>query len=294
MAAPSRGKAVSKNDLKRLMKERKDALCQSTKRINSPYAKYNSLGHLLCTVCSTQVKSETLWATHVLGKTHKENLDQLKRKTSSTTGQSTEKLEFVCRKRLKSDGEAGDPAASTCDVPAKKTRNANLLSFDASDDEQEGSEGKDESSALPSDFFDKPTNNSQEPSSKPKGSKDGESSLPEGFFDDPFQDAKARNVEYKDPVEEEWEKFQKAIAEETTVSEAIMEEDAEESKVERDIEEIDEQIHNWSRVENLQKRKEDLMKNEVTAMDEDGENESDMEGQDFDEYLNWRAKGAWK
>lgn len=28
----------------------------------------------------------------------------------------------------------------------------------------------------------------------------------------------ARNIEYKDPIEEEWERYQKAIAEETNVS----------------------------------------------------------------------------
>ena len=41
--------------------------------------------------------------------------------------------------------------------------------------------------------------------------------LPEGFFDDPKMDAKARKVEYKDPMTEEWEKFQKSIAKETDV-----------------------------------------------------------------------------
>ena len=41
--------------------------------------------------------------------------------------------------------------------------------------------------------------------------------LPEGFFDDPKMDARARNVEYKDPMTEEWEKFQKSIAKETDV-----------------------------------------------------------------------------
>ena len=47
----------------------------------------------------------------------------------------------------------------------------------------------------------------------PKGS-----SLPEGFFDDPKLDAKARKVEYKDPMTEEWDKFQKTIQKEDDVS----------------------------------------------------------------------------
>ncbi|KAM7282354.1 hypothetical protein ISCGN_002504 [Ixodes scapularis] len=99
---------------------------------------------------------------------------------------------------------------------------------------------------------------------------------------------------YRDPIEEEWEKFQKEIAEETNVSEAIMAEDVEESKVERDIEEIDEQIHNWQRVEQLQQRKEELMKNEANAMEQNDNSDSDIDEQQFDEYLSWRAKGVWK
>ena len=43
------------------------------------------------------------------------------------------------------------------------------------------------------------------------------SDLPEGFFDDPKMDAKVRHVEYKDPMTEEWERFQKSIAKETDV-----------------------------------------------------------------------------
>ena len=45
----------------------------------------------------------------------------------------------------------------------------------------------------------------------------GKGALPEGFFDDPKQDAKARKVEYKDPMTEEWEKFQKTIQKEDDV-----------------------------------------------------------------------------
>jgi hypothetical protein len=42
--------------------------------------------------------------------------------------------------------------------------------------------------------------------------------LPEGFFDDPKKDAKARHVEYKDPMTDEWERFQKSIQKEDDVS----------------------------------------------------------------------------
>lgn len=71
--------------------------------------------------------------------------------------------------------------------------------------------------------------------------------LPEGFFDDPIKDAKARNSEYKNPAEEEWEKFQQEIKEASDFSNAIMAEDQEEAITERQIDEIDEQMHNWNR-----------------------------------------------
>lgn len=74
--------------------------------------------------------------------------------------------------------------------------------------------------------------------------------LPEGFFDDPVKDAKARNLEYKDPVEEEWERFQKEIKAAASLSNAIIADDQEESTTERQIDEIDEQIRNWSRYGN--------------------------------------------
>ena len=49
-------------------------------------------------------------------------------------------------------------------------------------------------------------------------SNDPKKGLPEGFFDDPKKDAKARHVEYKDPMTEEWERFQKSIQKEDDVS----------------------------------------------------------------------------
>lgn len=76
---------------------------------------------------------------------------------------------------------------------------------------------------------------------------DKDEALPEGFFDDPIKDAKARNLDYKDPVEEEWDKFQKEIKAAADFSNAIIAEDQEEATAERQIDEIDEQIRNWSR-----------------------------------------------
>lgn len=62
-----------------------------------------------------------------------------------------------------------------------------------------------------------------------------------------FVNLQVRNVEYKNPIEEEWEKFQKEIKEETAQSAQIIADDQEEATTERQLDEIEEQIRHWSR-----------------------------------------------
>merc|ERR550534_1383109 len=101
------------------------------------------------------------------------------------------------------------------------------------------------------------------------------SSLPEGFFDDPKKDAEARNVEYKDPKESEWESFQKMVQEETKVSEAMQEEDDEESEMLKDLTELNKMKSCLSRVESLKGliRKEKSKKLEMLNSKAEEENE---------------------
>lgn len=58
----------------------------------------------------------------------------------------------------------------------------------------------------------------------------------------------ARNLEYKNPFEEEWEKFQKEIKAVDNISAEIIAEDQEAATTERQIDEIEEQMRNWSRL----------------------------------------------
>ena len=51
-----------------------------TKRIESPIAKYNSVGQLTCVICNQVVKSELVWNAHINGKSHLEAKNQLKMK----------------------------------------------------------------------------------------------------------------------------------------------------------------------------------------------------------------------
>ncbi|CAN7951758.1 unnamed protein product [Ixodes pacificus] len=137
MAAPGlRKKVVSKDDLKRLMRERKEALTQSSKKITSPYAKYNSIGQLMCTVCALHIKSEALWAPHILGKAHKQNLQDLQdtlkaRQTqgeSSTTKRGNDRFEAAHK-----DGpHTGENSRES--PPHKRAKESSLISGNSSDD----------------------------------------------------------------------------------------------------------------------------------------------------------------
>ena len=75
--------------------------------------------------------------------------------------------------------------------------------------------------------------------------------IPEGFFDDPKLDAKARQVQYVNVEEEEWQKFQKEIAEEEVNAQEILTEDRNEATTDRQIEEIDEQRYVIHSIQNL-------------------------------------------
>ncbi|XP_032699184.1 zinc finger protein 830 [Lontra canadensis] len=125
--------------------------------------------------------------------------------------------------------------------------------------------------------------------------------LPEGFFDDPEIDARVRKVDApKDQMDKEWDEFQKAMRQVNTISEAIVAEEDEEGRLDRQIGEIDEQIECYRRVEKLRNRQDEiknklkevltikeLQKKEEENVDSDDEGElQDLLSQD------WRVKGA--
>lgn len=189
----------------------------------------------MCILCKSIVRSEDVWKVHINAKQHKENII-LAKKLKETTHNFT-----VPAKR------PAPPAPEIISaVPTKKIKS--IL---------KNSSTTNQKSEVPADFFDTKTKSSIKNEliniKKPENESMevdvvvGDEVVPEGFFDDPILDAKVRNLEYKDPVEEEWDKFQKEIREEKTVSNAIMAEDQEESTTERQIDEIDEQIRNWTR-----------------------------------------------
>ncbi|NXN66224.1 ZN830 protein, partial [Himantopus himantopus] len=125
--------------------------------------------------------------------------------------------------------------------------------------------------------------------------------LPEGFFDDPEVDAKVRKVDApKDQMDKEWDEFQKAMRQVNTISEAIVAEEDEEGRLDRQIGEIDEQIECYRRVELLRNRQ-DLMKEklkEAMRLRAAQEKEDEAIGSEDEEelqdllYQDWRVKGT--
>lgn len=213
----------------------------------------------MCVLCKSVVRSEDVWKVHINAKLHKQNIELAKK----------------LKDKLETSGTATKRPATppSNDVPQKKLKgilkNATAVATVQT--------GQTTTNSIPSDFFDsKPStvqtssyfeatldktsirkelvnfyreerNNEQSQSTSTDVKMETDEVLPEGFFDDPVKDAKARNLEYKDPVEEEWERFQKEIKAASSLSNAIIADDQEEATTERQIDEIDEQIRNWSR-----------------------------------------------
>jgi len=132
----------------------------------------------------------------------------------------------------------------------------------------------------------------------PSASEDKGGDLPEGFFDDPVMDAKVRGVEYKDADEAEWAAFQKEIAVEVAASADLTAVDQMEETVDRQLEEIDDQMRAWSRVRDIEIKKDDVDtrlrdKKQVRGAVETVKTEAsddEVDEEDLDEFLDWRRK----
>ncbi|XP_012225427.1 zinc finger protein 830 [Linepithema humile] len=287
---------LTQDDLRKAMSEHRKKLCV-VKKIDSPLAKYTDAGQLMCILCKSIIRNETVWPVHLNSKVHKENI-ALAKKT---------KLETESTAMTPNIPTFKEPPSPAQNVSNKKIKGILKNSF------QPVVHMK---SNIPADFFDdnlnKVNNESviqksenkdsttpdiqhmkiEEEKEKEKVKDTSPATLPEGFFDDPVKDAKARNVEYKDPMEEEWEKYQKEIKEEDAQSAQIIADDQEEATTERQMEEIEEQMRHWSRVLDLAKhmeqvqgtdRKQDNIDDDISSGDE----------AEFDEFLDWRTKNSY-
>lgn len=240
-------KKVSQHDLRRIMQEQKQSRgSEDFPKVDSPFAKYDDDNYLNCQLCKKRIANPKLWKVHVNSKQHKDNIlhaKMLKEKLENHVKPPVvptiqERVANLKERKLK-----GILKNSSATAAAQVTSSTAAI-------EPSSPEPTTSKSAIPDDFFDakkKPETNGPSSSAAGDDKMQVDDAIPEGFFDDAKKDAKARNVEYKNPIEEEWDKFQKEIKEAQVESVAIINEEQEVSTVERQIDEIDAQIKNWSR-----------------------------------------------
>ncbi|KAF1562607.1 UNVERIFIED_CONTAM: hypothetical protein FQV15_0017894, partial [Eudyptes pachyrhynchus] len=255
----------------------------------------------------------------------------VKRKTIDTENTELKRFCFVFFTRLPADF-FDETEQESANKQLSKGSGPSLLSgnYDDDDDDEEEQDQSNKScvtqnteippptqeviaNSLPADFFDSKT--TAAPIVSHSGSiqkaeiqekiverkENTAEALPEGFFDDPEVDAKVRKVDApKDQMDKEWDEFQKAMRQVNTISEAIVAEEDEEGRLDRQIGEIDEQIECYRRVELLRNRQ-DLMKEklkEAMRLRATQEKEDEAIGSEDEEELqdllsqDWRVKGA--
>lgn len=238
---------VNQHDLRRLMQEQKQSKSNgdSGPKIDSLFAKYD--GELLsCLICKKNIAKSALWKVHVNTKQHKDNVShakQLKEKLDNRLKPPTIQERVHQLKTLNQEKKLKGILKNSSTPASEQVVNQQEVEVPI-----ETTTPTFKKPQIPEDFFDSKAKGNQNESSNPAETNlPADEALPEGFFDDPMKDAKARHIEYKDPVEEEWEKFRKEIKEAEVESLTIIHEEQEESTVERQIDEIDAQIKNWSR-----------------------------------------------
>ncbi|KAE9531333.1 hypothetical protein AGLY_010539 [Aphis glycines] len=267
-------KQVSQNELRLLMLKQKLQTQRVKKKIESPLAKYpfnykiNISGQLSCIVCKLNIKDDSLWSVHISSKVHKENISKRKPESSKMTERlavTTESLKRILKNYKAPPERVPNDFFENPTPTSSKTTNVNTETDEKMDEQAENIDIN----------LDK-----------------GE--LPKGFFDDPMLDAKIRNEEYVSSIDEEFIKFQKEIKEENMLSEQIMADNEDETTYGRQVEEIDEQIKHWSKVIELEKKREKIalatenMSNMEIKNELDEAEESD--GSDMDEFIDWRSK----
>lgn len=296
----------------------------TTKKIESPLAKYNSSGQLTCIICDQVVKSELVWNAHVNSKTHLENKNKLKSKLTGGGGESTAaatpSTQAAAAATSKSSSETnGGGAAKQPPIqePFKRpavpppSTNRELLKrlIDEAEekkvDDDEEKEDDDTSSQAKRKKMENLVNAADSIDLNKKQSEEEEknggekmdtttssSALPAGFFDDPNEDARVRGTSTRSQtLEAEYEEFKKAMQTEEFRSDLIVERDDTLRDVDRDIVEADELIERWTRIEQLHQKREALKastaesKAAKNGTDKNGDDDEDDEDVDLDSAM---------
>ncbi|PAA58243.1 hypothetical protein BOX15_Mlig009875g2, partial [Macrostomum lignano] len=255
-----------------------------------PFARYNSLNQLTCILCGCPVKSSLLWRAHLASRGHRANAEALR---SRGGDRAVEILSGAgLKRRLQETSEK-----------QQKKQPSSALGLAYSDDEEEAEDPA--PSKKSQQLHQKQSSASssllnRQPQQQKKQQQQQQQQLPEGFFDDPVADARARNVPYKDRMEEELELFAKEMRDAQVESDKIAEQAEEEADNVRYLEEIITQEETWHRLNELELLKEaatikqeakSAMKLEPAAGDGSPTDEADIDEAELELGLDcWRKK----
>jgi hypothetical protein len=177
--------------------ERKKAAASKQKKINSPFAEYDSLGKLKCRICLINIKHETLWNSHLSSRQHKLAIQRIKdeknkllasasshniptqnRKSKITTSNSLKKVEKPSKENALLLSGYDSASDSNSDDDTNKQNDNEIVEDEPNRKRIKVSENNNN---LPPGFFDNNTSNNN--SDDDDKNEDVSSKLPAGFFD---------------------------------------------------------------------------------------------------------------
>lgn len=237
-----------------------------SQRINSAFARYNSIGQLSCIICNQSIKNELLWNKHLVSKMHLENKIKLKNKIDEENCESIESVK---------DSRANKRNISES-LNEKQTNYTSL-----NKDEKEIKKQKFETMSE--------IKNDSRTSQFVKPAEVISGFLPEGFYDDRCIDDRVRGVNKTQDLNSQYDEFKRLIQMEESKSELDNSKDEKMRDVGRELEEVDELIFRWEKIESFHNKREELLKNKIefkkstnTELDKDSDkDDSDVDLENF-------------
>lgn len=126
------------------------------------------------------------------------------------------------------------------------------------------------------------------PKATPNQDNEPTETLPETFFDNPTVDMKNRRLESRNHQNDEWEKFQLEIKEAELANELKISE-PDNLELNKEITEISEQMHQWSKVIKLESKLLTIVKPQK-FLDDTQNSEESTSDDEVDDHLDWRSK----
>ncbi|KAK6034433.1 hypothetical protein COOONC_28061 [Cooperia oncophora] len=252
--------------------------------LNPAIAKPTSNGQVQCIVCNMQVKPK-IWTAHVNGKKHKESCERLKQQLASSAKRPVDissmqngappnhqrhRHQPGALLQIFSDEETWTKVSFTC-CSCVDAFNSYPDRCDTAFKHHLAKSKDDEAALL----------------RERKGIIEG---VPQGFFDDKRKDGMVRETIVNEAhMNEEYERLMRELTEKNVEEEAKAEEEEERDALLRDLENADEQMEKWMRLNAMEKLKEARLQEarEKAAVEEDEDEGSDDGDADF---TNWRAK----